>query len=458
MPIASVNPATGKTLAEFEADSGERIDHVLDEAVAAQRALRRMSFDQRAALMRRAAGVLDEDGEHLAGLMTAEMGKTLVSARAEVAKCALGMRYYAEHAERFLAPRRLPDPAEVGASEAGAVHQPLGVVLAVMPWNFPAWQVIRFAAPALMAGNAGVLKHASNVPQTALYLATVFARAGFPAGAFSTLLVGSGAVAGIVADDRVAAVTLTGSEAAGVSVAEAAGRALKKSVLELGGSDPFVVLPSADLARAAQAATASRVQNTGQSCICAKRFIVHTDVYEPFVELFAAGMAAVRHGDPRDGATDMGPLSTGTGRRDITDLVADAVARGASVTVGGQVPDGPGFFYPATLVEGVDRSMLLWSEEAFGPVATVIRVRDTDEALAVANDSVYGLSSSVWTHDEGERQQAIRDIEAGAVFVNGMSASFPALPFGGIKRSGYGRELAAQGIREFCNVKTVWTA
>jgi succinate-semialdehyde dehydrogenase/glutarate-semialdehyde dehydrogenase len=405
--------------------------------------------------MRAAADLLEADAAALAVTVTREMGKTLASAEAEVRKSARGCRFYAEHAEAMLAPE--PADAEaVGAVSAYSVYQPLGVVLAVMPWNFPVWQVLRFAAPALMAGNAGLLKHASNVPGTALYLGGLFERAGFPAGAFGTLLIGSAEVERVLRDDRVAAATLTGSEDAGRSVARIAGDSLKKTVLELGGSDPFLVLPSADVARAAATAVTARCQNNGQSCIAAKRFIVHAEVYDEFVEAFTRGMAALRVGDPADPGTDVGPVATEQGRVDLEELVADAVGRGAKVLTGGERPDGPGWFYPPTVLTDVDSSMRLYREEAFGPVAAVYRVADLDEAIDLANATAFGLGAVVWTADEAERARCVADLECGSVTVNGMTVSYPQLPFGGIRTSGYGRELAAAGIREFCNLKAVW--
>jgi succinate-semialdehyde dehydrogenase/glutarate-semialdehyde dehydrogenase len=350
------------------------------------------------------------------------------------------------------------DASTVKASRALTRWQPLGVVLAVMPWNFPLWQAMRFAAPALMAGNVGLLKHASNVPQTALYLEELFRRAGFPADVFQTLLVGSGAVEGILRDDRVAAVTLTGSNPAGQAVAAVAGDVLKPSVLELGGSDPFVVMPSADLAEAARVATVARCQNNGQSCIAAKRFLVHNDVYDEFAALFTKELDALVLGDPRDPATTLGPLATEQGRADVDELVQDAVAKGARVLLGGKVPDGPGWFYPATLVEGVTKDMRMYAEEVFGPVAQLHRVSSIDEAVEVANDSPFGLGSNIWTTDPAEQEQFVDQVAAGMVFVNGMTTSYPELPFGGVKTSGYGRELADLGIKEFCNAKTVWVA
>ncbi|MBM7784190.1 NADP-dependent succinic semialdehyde dehydrogenase [Tenggerimyces flavus] len=458
MAIATINPATGETLQEFEAHSAEEIDRRIGLAAAAVEALRRTTFAERAGWMRVAADLLDADAEELARTMTTEMGKTLAASKAEVAKCAKGMRFYADNAEAFLADEPLDDPAKVNASRAYVAYQPLGVVLAVMPWNFPLWQVIRFAAPALMAGNTGLLKHASNVPQTALYLDTLFTRAGFPEGAFATLLIGSREVERVLTDQRVAAATLTGSEGAGAAVAAIAGRELKKTVLELGGSDPYVVMPSADLAKAAKVAVTARVQNNGQSCIAAKRFIVHTDCYDEFAALFVDAMSALRMGDPMADDTQLGPIATEGGREDVEELVADAVAHGAKVLCGGERPDQPGWWYPATVVSEITQDARMYYEEVFGPVASLFRVPSIDEAIAVANATSFGLGSNAWTEDADEKERFERELAAGAVFVNGMVTSYPELPFGGIKRSGYGRELAKVGIREFCNAKTVWVA
>ncbi|WFE56418.1 NADP-dependent succinic semialdehyde dehydrogenase [Micromonospora sp. WMMD712] len=455
MAIATLNPATGVVERTYPPMSDAEVEQALADAQRAAKALRHTTFAERAGWMRAAADLLEADAPTLAATMTREMGKTLASAEAEVRKAAYGCRFYAAHAEAMLAPEPA-DAAAVGAATAYSVYQPLGVVLAVMPWNFPVWQVLRFAAPALMAGNAGLLKHASNVPQTALHLGGLFTRAGFPRGAFATLLIGAAQVEGVLRDDRVAAATLTGSEAAGRSVARIAGDALKKTVLELGGSDPFLVLPSADVARAAATAVRARCQNNGQSCIAAKRFIVHTDVYDEFVAAFAAGMAALRVGDPAEPGTDVGPIATESGRAELEELVADAVARGATVLTGGARPDGPGWFYPPTVLADVDPSMRLHLEETFGPVATVYRVPDLDAALDLANATAFGLGAVVWTTDEAERARCVAELESGAVTVNGMTTSYPELPFGGVKTSGYGRELAAAGIREFCNLKAVW--
>ncbi|MCC3778343.1 NADP-dependent succinic semialdehyde dehydrogenase [Streptomyces sp. UNOB3_S3] len=460
MPIATVNPATGETLKTFAELGPEDIERRLAAAAAAFRDYRTTGFAERSRLLRHAAQLLDDDRDDIARTMTTEMGKPLAAARAEAAKCAKAMRWYAAHAEALLADEVPPEAEarDAGASAARVHYRPLGVVLAVMPWNFPLWQVVRFAAPALMAGNAGLLKHASNVPQTALYLEDLFLRAGFPEGCFQTLLIGSGAVEAVLRDPRVAAATLTGSEPAGRAVAAVAGDEVKKTVLELGGSDPYVVLPSADLARAVRTAVTARVQNNGQSCIAAKRFIVHTDVYDAFAERFTALMEGLTVGDPMAESTDVGPLATERGRADLEELVDDALRRGATALCGGRRPSGyeHGWYYEPTVLAGITPGMRIHREEAFGPVATLYRVNGVDEAIALANDSPFGLSSNVWTRDEEEQRRFVRDMEAGGVFFNGMTASHPALPFGGVKRSGYGRELSGHGIREFCNVTTVW--
>ncbi|MGW5477554.1 NADP-dependent succinic semialdehyde dehydrogenase [Streptomyces sp. NPDC004008] len=458
MPIATVNPATGETLETYDALAEEEIERRLATAEAAFRTHRTTTFAERALRMNRAAGLLEEDEQEIARVMTTEMGKPVRQARAEAAKCAKAMRWYAQHAEELLADE---EPAEYDVKDSGAAwvivrYRPLGPVLAVMPWNFPLWQVVRFAAPALMAGNVGLLKHASNVPRTALYLEDLFRRAGFAEGCFQTLLVGSGAVEGILRDPRIKAATLTGSEPAGRSVASVAGDEIKKTVMELGGSDPFIVMPSADVERAAEVAVTARVQNNGQSCIAAKRFIVHTDVFDAFAERFTARMEALRVGDPMEEETELGPLASQQGRADVEELVEDAAARGAAVLCGGARPDGPGWYYPPTVLADVTPQMRIHHEEAFGPVATLYRAAGIDEAVAIANDSPFGLSSNVWTHNGTEVDRFVQDLEAGGVYINGMTASHPAFPFGGVKRSGYGRELSGHGIREFCNITTVW--
>ncbi len=458
MPIATVNPANGETLRTYEAMGEEEIERRIELAEATFRTYRTTGFYERAGLMRRAADLLEADQKEIGKVITTEMGKPVKQARAEAAKCAKAMRWYADHAAELLADEE-PAEADVkdsGASRALVRYRPLGPVLAVMPWNFPLWQVIRFAAPALMAGNVGLLKHASNVPQTALYLEDLFHRAGFPEGCFQTLLIGSAQVDDVLRDERVRAATLTGSEPAGRAVAATAGEMIKKTVLELGGSDPFVVMPSADVERAAEVAVTARTQNAGQSCIAAKRFIVHTDVYDAFAQRFTEGMRALKVGDPMDEETEVGPLSSEQGLNDLVELVDDAVRGGASVLCGGQRPDGPGWYYPPTVLADVTRELRIHREEAFGPVATLYRAADLDEAVLIANDTDFGLSSNVWTRDDADVDRFVRDLEAGGVYVNGMTASHPAFPFGGVKRSGYGRELSGHGIREFCNITTVW--
>jgi succinate-semialdehyde dehydrogenase/glutarate-semialdehyde dehydrogenase len=455
MAYATINPVTGDTLQTFEDHDEAEVERRIAAADDAYLQLRDSSFDDRAGWVRAAADLLDAEIDDVATMMTTEMGKTLTAARAEVGKCAKGLRFYADNAERFMAPEPA-DAGAVGARRAYVAYQPIGTVLAIMPWNFPLWQAIRFAAPALMAGNTGVLKHASSVPQCAQYLGSLFARAGFPDGAFQHLFVGSDRIQGILADDRIKAATLTGSDAAGRSVAAAAGRYLKKTVLELGGSDPFVVMPSADLRRAAEVATVARCQNNGQSCIAAKRFIVHTDVYDEFADLFVEAMSAQKMGDPMDDDTDIGPLASEQGRDDVDHAVADAVDKGAKVLSGGERPDRPGWWYPPTVVAEITQQMEMYNEEVFGPVAGLFRVADYDGAVALANTTRFGLGSNAWTNDTTEQEAFTRDLDSGLVFINGMVTSYPHLPFGGVKTSGYGRELSDIGIREFCNIKSVW--
>jgi succinate-semialdehyde dehydrogenase/glutarate-semialdehyde dehydrogenase len=455
MTIASVNPATGQVIKTFDPMTDEQIDAAIGRAAAAFAALRKTDVGQRAGWLTAAADLLDADRDSVARMMTMEMGKTYASARAEVTKCAAACRFYAEHAAAYLADE--PADAEaVGARRALIRYQPIGPVLAVMPWNFPLWQVMRFAAPALMAGNVGLLKHASNVPQTALFLDELFRRAGFPVGSFQTLLIGSREVERVLTDDRVRAATLTGSEAAGRAVARIAGQQIKKTVLELGGSDPFVVMPSADLDRAAEVATVARCQNNGQSCIAAKRFIVHADVFDAFAEAFVARMSALRVGDPMSEQTDVGPLATENGRADVEEQVRDAVEKGARVLCGGERPPGDGWWYPPTVVTDLTPRMRMWSEEVFGPVAGLYRVGSYDEAVELANGTSFGLGANAWTTDPVEQERFATDLDAGNVFINGMTTSYPQLPFGGVRNSGYGRELSSHGLREFCNVKTVW--
>ncbi|MET4704509.1 NADP-dependent succinic semialdehyde dehydrogenase [Frigoribacterium sp. UYMn621] len=456
MAIATTNPATGETIKEFPTDDTATTDRKIGEAQTAFESLHDTDFAARARWMQASADILESEADEVASMLTLEMGKPLAQAKAEALKCVKNMRFYAENAEGFLSDEPLANPAAVGASGAYVRYQPLGVILAVMPWNYPLWQVIRFAAPALMAGNTGVLKHASNVPQSALYLDTLFERGGFPSGSFRTLLIGSREVKAVLEDSRVRAVTLTGSEPAGRSVASIAGEQIKKSVMELGGSDPFIVMPSAELDAAATTAVKARVQNNGQSCIAAKRFLVHTDIYDAFAAIFAQKMSDLIVGDPMDAGTDVGPLATESGRTDLAELVDDAVAKGAKVLAGGSAVDGPGWFYQPTLLSELTDEMRIVQEETFGPVASLYRVADREEALRIANQTTFGLSSAVWTNDDAEEEFFTRELEAGAVFINGMTASSPELPFGGVKASGFGRELAAEGIREFCNVKSVW--
>ena len=455
MAIATINPATGQTLKTFDEMSEADVERRLAAAATAHESYRLTSFAERAEWMHNAAGILDKEQDQIAAMMTTEMGKTLAAAGQEVAKCASACRYYAEHAAGYLADEPA-DAGAVGAENAYVSYQPIGPVLAIMPWNFPLWQAMRFAAPALMAGNVGLLKHASNVPQTALFIQDLFARAGFPPGTFQTLLVGSARVEPILRDSRVMAATLTGSGPAGSSVASIAGSEIKKVVLELGGSDPFIVMPSADVAAAARVGTFARLLNNGQSCINAKRFIVHDAVYDEFERLFAEQMSAKTVGDPMLDTTDVGPLASEQQRDDVEHFVADAVAKGAKVLCGGAAPEGPGFYYPPTVLAGITPEMRLYREEVFGPVASLYRVADIDEAIELANGTEFGLGANAWTNDGAERSRFIRDLVAGMVFVNGNVTSYPQLPFGGVRTSGFGRELSYHGIREFCNAKTVW--
>jgi succinate-semialdehyde dehydrogenase/glutarate-semialdehyde dehydrogenase len=455
MAIATINPATGETVKTYEPLSDQALEEKLARAASAWASYRLTTPEERAGWLAAAADVLDRDEAPVAELMTTEMGKTLASAKAEVAKCAKALRWYADHGPALLEPER-GDAAAVKAQDAYVVYQPIGVVLAIMPWNFPLWQAMRFAAPALMAGNVALLKHASNVPQTALYLEELFRKAGFPDDVFQTLLIGSDTIEKVLRDDRVAAATLTGSAPAGQSVASIAGDALKKTVLELGGSDPFIVMPSAHLEKAAEVAVTARNQNNGQSCIAAKRFFVHADVAEEFTRLFAEKIAALTVGDPMDPDTQIGPLATESGRDDVEKYVQDAVDKGATVLVGGKRPDRPGWFYEPTLLSGITPEMDLYAEEVFGPVAALFTVSSLDEAIEIANSHPYGLGANLWSEDEDERARFIRDVASGMAFVNGMVTSYPELPFGGVKQSGHGRELTELGMREFMNAKTVW--
>ncbi|HEY4027492.1 MAG TPA: NAD-dependent succinate-semialdehyde dehydrogenase [Candidatus Dormibacteraeota bacterium] len=452
MAIHSVNPATGERLALFDEQTPADVERALARAWEARDVWRDTPVSARASRFAELAAYLRHDRPRLGALLTSEMGKPIVEAEAEVEKCAWTADWFAQHAETMLAPR----PVASTATTSYVDFRPLGVILAVMPWNFPLWQVFRAAIPALMGGNVMLLKHASNVPQTALEAGLVFRRSGFPEGVFQTLLVGSGAVEQVIRDRRVAGVTLTGSETAGAQVAAVAGSALKKTVLELGGSDPFIVLEDADVPAAARVACRARNQNNGQSCIAAKRFIVVEAVADEFERCFGEAVAALRVADPMDRDTDVGPLARGDLVADLERQVRESVALGARPVVGGGRIDRPGFYFQPTVLTGVTREMPVFREETFGPVAAVIRVRDEAEALAVANDSDFGLGAAVWTGDVRRGRRLARRIEAGAVFVNGMVASDARLPFGGVKRSGYGRELAEFGMHEFLNVQTVW--
>jgi succinate-semialdehyde dehydrogenase/glutarate-semialdehyde dehydrogenase len=452
MTLRSINPATEETMATFEEHSDGEVESRLARAWAAFQPWRKTALSERSAALRRLAEILAAERTRHARTMTEEMGKTYLSALAEVDKCALCCRHYAEFGASYLADRPLTSEPQ---APAFVRHLPLGPVLAVMPWNFPFWQVFRFAAPALMAGNVGLLKHASNVPRCALALETLFSSAGFPAGCFATLLIGSNRVAALIEDARIRAVTLTGSEGAGVSVGGVAGRSLKKTVLELGGSDPFVVMPSADFDTAVHTAVAARMVNNGQSCIAAKRFIVHKDVYARFVDAFVSELGRLRVGDPMSEQTDIGPLATRDGRDTLDRQVSESLSAGAKLLTGGKQVGTRGWFYAPSALSELPRHAPAYLEEVFGPVALLFEARDIDHAIGLANDSPYGLGSSVWTQDEGEQRQFIDEIEAGQTFINGMVVSDPRRPFGGVKRSGYGRELADLGIREFVNQKTI---
>jgi succinate-semialdehyde dehydrogenase / glutarate-semialdehyde dehydrogenase len=454
MAIASINPATGELTKRFDPHTDGEIGSALDRAVSAFEKYRHSSFAERAGRLRHAAEILEKDREQFAQIITSEMGKLLRGSVAEIDKCASGCRFYAEHAKKFLA-------EAIVSSDAGRSYvryEPLGAILAIMPWNFPFWQVFRFAAPALMAGNVGLLKHAPNVPQCALAIEKIFSDAGFDPGVFQTLLIENEAVEKIIRDPRVKAVTLTGSERAGSAVASAAGREVKKSVLELGGSDPFIVMPSAGLDNAISTGVKSRMVNSGQSCIAAKRFIVADAIYDQYLAQFVERMKKLKLGDPREETTEVAPLSLEHILRGVDDQVQKSVAAGARILCGGKRAAGLGYFYEPTVLAEIPKSAPAYREEVFGPVALFFRARDRNEAVAIANDSNFGLGASVWTNDAAEQEFFSHELQSGMVFVNAMVASDPRVPFGGIKRSGYGRELGAEGIREFTNVKTVWIA
>jgi len=451
MAIASINPATGEVLRTFEELSDAQAEQKIALAAATFARYRKTSFSERAAKMRQAAEMLEKEKDAFGRTMTLEMGKTLRSAVAEAAKCATACRYYAENAERILA----DEIVETGSGRSFVRYLPIGPILAVMPWNFPFWQVVRFAAPALMAGNVGLLKHASNVPQCALLVEDVFRRAGFPDGAFQTLLVGSKKVDGLLNDPRIAAATLTGSEQAGIQVGIGAAQRIKKVVLELGGSDPFIVMPSADLDPAVATAVEARVINNGQSCIAAKRFIVAQPIADEFERRFLKRMESLKVGDPMDDKTDVGPLANPEAVRSLDEDVRKTVAAGARVLTGGHAVNGPGNYYAPTVLTNIPVESAAYREELFGPVASLFRAKDINDAIRIANDTRFGLGASAWTNDEKEGEQFINELQAGMVFINKMVASDTRIPFGGVKQSGHGRELGVHGIKEFMNAKTV---
>ncbi len=452
MAIATINPATGEVVKQFQALTDAQVDERIAKAAKAFQSFRKTSFADRAKWMLKAGEILEAEKTELGRLMTLEMGKTFSSAVAEAAKCATGCQYYAENAEKFIA----DEVIATSAAKSYIHYQPVGIVLAVMPWNFPFWQVFRFIAPGLMAGNVGLLKHASNVPQCALKIEDILLRAGFPAGVFQTLLIGASQVDRILNDPRVAAATLTGSEQAGIQVGISAAKRIKKVVLELGGSDPFIVMPSANVQEAASTAVKARVINNGQSCIAAKRFIVHEQIADQFEKEFVSRMQALKLGDPFDEKTDVGPLATPDAVKDLHADVEKTLQAGGKLLAGGKPVSGPGNFYLPTVLTNIPKESPAYREEFFGPVASVFRVKNLDEAIAIANDSRFGLGASAWTNNAAEREQLINELEAGMVFINQMVASDPRVPFGGVKASGHGRELGPYGIREFTNIKTVW--
>jgi len=454
MAIASTNPATGEVLKTFQPLSESEIEKKVQLAVSAFKSERTTPFSVRAERMLKAAKILERDKDKFAHLMTLEMGKPYKAAVAEAVKCTTACHFYAENAEKIMA----DEVVDEGAKKMFIRYLPIGPILAVMPWNFPFWQVIRFAAPALMAGNVGLLKHASNVPQCALAIEQIFLEAGFPEGVFQTLLIGSGPVDALLNDPRIVAATLTGSEQAGIQVGMAAAKRIKKVVLELGGSDPFIVMPSADLDAAVTTAVTARIQNNGQSCIAAKRFIVAEPIADEFERRFVTKMESLKIGDPFDEKTELGPLSTPDAVKDLDADVQKTVKAGAKLLTGGHPIQRPGNYYAPTVLTNVPRNSPAYGEEFFGPVASIFRVKDQDEAIRIANDVRFGLGASVWTNDDKERERFINEIEAGMVFINKMVASDPRIPFGGVKASGHGRELSTVGMREFLNAKTVWIA
>ena len=452
MPIASINPATGEKLKEFSPFDGAEIEKRLARAEQAFKEYRRTNSTERSELLHAVAELLFQEKKSFAETITLEMGKLFHDSVTEIEKCARGCRFYAENGARFLE----QEPAQTDAAESYVEYQPLGPVLAIMPWNFPFWQVFRFAAPALMAGNVGLLKHASNVPQCAFAIENIFCRAGFEDGVFQTLMIEPEQVEKLIVDARVKAVTLTGSEKAGSAVASAAAREIKKSVLELGGNDAFIVMRSAEFERTLSTAVRARMINTGQSCIAAKRFIIADQIYEDFLEQFVDRMRTLRLGDPMDPETDVGPLATEQILQGVHDQVEKSIAAGAKLLTGGNRVQGPGFFYEPTVLVDVPKDSPAYREELFGPVAAVFRVGDVHEAINLANDTIFGLGASAWTNDRKEQKLFASELDAGMVFINAMVASDPRLPFGGVKRSGFGRELGAAGIREFTNTKTIW--
>src|SRR5580692_10979375 len=452
MAIATINPATGELVKSFEALTDAQLEKKIQLATETFQSYKNVPHSKRAEMLVRAAEILEKEKEEFGRIMTLEMGKPLRAAVEEAAKCAVGCRYYAEHGAGFLADEVIKTPA----TQSFIRFQPLGVVLAVMPWNFPFWQVFRFAAPAMMVGNMGLLKHASNVPQCALMIEAIFRRAGFPAGAFQTLLIGSDKVEGILADPRIAAATLTGSEGAGIQVGVAAAKRIKKVVLELGGSDPFIIMPSANLEEATTTAVKARVQNNGQSCIAAKRFIVAESIADEFEQEFVKKMESLRVGDPLDESTELGPLATADGVETLDVDVQKTIKAGARLLTGGKRMEIPGNYYAPTVLADIPKGSPAECDELFGPVASIFRAKNLDDAIRIANSSPFGLGASAWTNDAAEQERLINDLESGMVFINKMVASDPRVPFGGVKRSGHGRELGVYGIREFTNIKTVW--